>query len=173
MTHHRISVDDYENGRPQFGRSVHEMAIPSSTRTDILLGSGGYYRHDGVGSDLVDGGEGFDEGEGCTSLWTIQEAIREVNVTKRHRRRTVQTLQTAWIEETYERARRAVLGRTVRIAERRRGREIVERGLRCDRLVAADAAAAAADADAAAAAADADAADAAAAQMDQESNHSE
>ena len=119
MARHTASVDDYEAGRPHFRRALHEMIIPAKVRTDILLGS-----------------------DGRVSLRAVQEAIREVNVTKRQRRRTVQTLHMARMEEMSERARRALLGRMMvhRASERRRGREILERGLECDRLIAAEAA---------------------------------
>ena len=111
ISRHKIPIDDYEAGRPPH-RALYEMIIPSATRMGILC-------------------------DADISLRSIQKAIKEVNVTKRQRRRTVQTLQTSWIEEMSERTRSAVLGRTLRSSERRRGRQLLERGLECDRVLAA------------------------------------
>lgn len=110
MTEQTIPFDEYERSRP-YHRSLYEMIIPSSTRTDILC-------------------------DADISLRLIQETVRTVNVTKRQRRRTVQSLRTSWIEEMSERTRRALVGRVVGVSKKRQERELVERGLQCDRMAA-------------------------------------
>ena len=90
------SVDDYEDNRPP-RRNMREMNLPSMER-DRMLRSVGFSRQD------------------------LMASLKQANISRYQRRRTVDTIQMGPMLEKLELVRRAVANATVRRAAKRRER---------------------------------------------------
>lgn len=90
-------IDDYENSRGT-PRSMLELRIPPRLRTETLKGLGF------TGADMMLG-------------------TKAANIVRLQRRRTIEGLQTAQVEEFLEKSRRAFLNATIMRGKKRRERE--------------------------------------------------
>ena len=96
----RCSVDDYENSRPK-PRSMIELRIPSSMRSEILKRSG------------------FTRNE-------IMAGIKRANIGRKKRTRTKEMMGLSSIEESVELIVRALLNATIRRRRKRLEREFLD-----------------------------------------------
>lgn len=96
-----MSLEEYEKDRPP-RRSGSQMNIPFTVREDMLRDAG------------------FSRGE-------LREAQRDVNIARRHRRRTIEVMKLAPIHEISERVVRGSLNMTINRGKKRREREYIKK----------------------------------------------
>lgn len=97
----KMSLEEYEKDRPP-RRSGSQMNIPFTVREDMLREAG------------------FSRGE-------LREAQRDVNIARRHRRRTIEVMKLAPIHEISERVVRGSLNMTINRGKKRREREYIKK----------------------------------------------
>jgi hypothetical protein len=97
----KMPLDDYEENRP-FRRSGAQMNIPFRVRETMLIDAG------------------FSRGE-------IRQALRDVNISRRKRRRTIEVMNMSSVHEFAERIFRGSLNLTVRRGSKKKERAYLKK----------------------------------------------
>ena len=96
----KMTLAQYEHGRPP-RRTGAQMNIPASCREEMLRDAG------------------YSRGE-------IQEALRDVNIARRRRKRTIEAMQLTPVHEFSERVIRSSLNLTFKRFQKKREREYIK-----------------------------------------------
>lgn len=99
-------IDEYESHRPTRRHSA-EMAVPKILREDIIRNAG-------------------------VSPRDLTKCTRDVNISRRQRRRTLETLSNAQMDETIERTKRG-LRNAFRKSTKKKEKEMIQRAIQMDR----------------------------------------